>query len=169
MKMTLKTLTLTLPLIFSSAILSLFAPKSYALPQGSELKAGAAVWNLFDDADRYAMHVAYIHKPIAQFYDLRPTVLLINADQGQHYFAAGIAKDIYRYKDFSIRAAFHAGIVDESENLGDTVEFYSSIAGLYNVSELLSFEAEIGHISNGGLGDRNPGSESFVLSAHYHF
>jgi len=164
MKMTLKTLTLTLPLIFS-----LFAPKSYALPQGSELKAGAAVWNLFDDADRYAMHVAYIHKPLAQFYDLRPTVLLINADQGQHYFAAGIAKDIYRYKDFSIRAAFHAGIVDESENLGDTVEFYSSIAALYNVSELLSFEAEIGHISNGGLGDRNPGSESFVLSAHYHF
>jgi len=115
------------------------------------------------------MHVAYIHKPIAQFYDLRPTVLLINADQGQHYFAAGIAKDIYRYKGFSIRAAFHAGIVDESENLGDTVEFYSSIAGLYNVSELLSFEAEIGHISNGGLGDRNPGSESFVLSAHYNF
>ncbi|OJF67779.1 hypothetical protein BK026_02710 [Alteromonas sp. V450] len=164
MKTSLKTLALAL------SLLSLFATLStHALPQGSELKAGAAVWNLFDDADRYALHVAYVHKPLESFYGVRPTVLLVNADQGQHYFAAGLAKDVYEYNDFSIRVAFHAGIVDESENLGDTIEFYSSLSGLYKLSESLSLEAEVGHISNGGLGDTNPGSESFVLSAHYHF
>ena len=47
--------------------------------------------------------------------------------------------------------------------------FYSSFSGLYKFTESLSLEAEIGHISNGGLGDTNPGSESFVLSAHYNF
>ena len=60
-------------------------------------------------------------------------------------------------------------IMEVFENLGDTIEFYSSLSGLYNFSESFSLEAEIGHISNGGLGDTNPGSESFVLSAHYHF
>ena len=164
MKTSLKTSVLAL------SLLSFFAPLStHALPQGSELKAGAAVWNLFDDADRYALHVAYVHKPLESFYGVRPTVLVVNADQGQHYFAAGLAKDVYQYNDFSIRVAFHAGIVDESENLGDTIEFYSSLSGLYKLSESLSLEAEVGHISNGGLGDTNPGSESFVLSAHYHF
>ncbi|MEC8640632.1 MAG: acyloxyacyl hydrolase [Pseudomonadota bacterium] len=164
MKTPVKTLALALSLL--SPLVSL---STQALPQGSELKAGAAVWNLFDDADRYALHVAYIHKPLDSFYGLRPTVLLVNADQGQHYFAAGLAKDVYKYNDFSVRVAFHVGIVDESENLGDTIEFYSSLSALYNFSESFSLEAEIGHISNGGLGDTNPGSESFVLSAHYHF
>ena len=157
MKTSLKTLVLALSVLSSFVSLS-----TYALPQGSELKAGAAVWNLFDDADRYALHVAYIHKPLESFFGLRPTVLLVNADQGQHYFAAGVAKDIYEYNDFSVRVAFHAGIVDESENLGYTIEFYSSLAGLYKLTDSFSIEAEIGHISNGGLGDTNPGSESEV-------
>lgn len=164
MKTPLKTLAIALSLLSSFTSLS-----THALPQGSELKAGAAAWNVFDDVDRYAMHVAYIHKPLTSFYGLRPTVLLVNADQGQHYFAAGVAKDVYEYESFSVRLAFHAGIVDESENLGDTIEFYSSIAALYNVTDDVSLEAEIGHISNGGLGDTNPGSESFVLSGHYRF
>ncbi|WP_232363348.1 acyloxyacyl hydrolase [Alteromonas mediterranea] len=43
------------------------------------------------------------------------------------------------------------------------------MAALYNVTDDVSLEAEIGHISNGGLGDTNPGSESFVLSGHYRF
>ena len=164
MKTSLKTLVLALSVLSSFVSLS-----TYALPQGSELKAGAAVWNLFDDADRYALHVAYIHKPLESFFGLRPTVLLVNADQGQHYFAAGVAKDLYEYNDFFLRVAFHAGIVDESKNLGDTIEFYSSLSGHYKFTDSLSLEAEIGHISNGGLGDTNPGSESFVLSAQYLF
>ena len=164
MKTSVKTLALALSLLSPFASLP-----TYALPQGTELKAGGAVWNLFDGADRNAVHVAYIHKPLESFYGVRPTVLLVNADQGQHYFAAGLAKDVYKYNDFSVRVAFHAGIVDESENLGDTIEFYSSFSGLYKFTESLSLEAEIGHISNGGLGDTNPGSESFVLSAHYNF
>lgn len=152
-----------------SAVSSLMTFSASALPQGSELKVGGAVWNVFDEADRYALHTAYIHKPLQNYYGLRPTVLLVTADEGQHYFAAGVAKDVYLQGDFTVRVAFHAGIVDESEELGDSIEFYSSLSGLYRLNERVSLEAEIGHISNGGLGDINPGSESFVLSAHYHF
>ena len=79
MKTPLKTLAVALSLLSSFTSLS-----THALPQGSELKAGAAAWNVFDDVDRYAMHVAYIHKPLTSFYGLRPTVLLVNADKGQH-------------------------------------------------------------------------------------
>ena len=63
MKTPVKTLALALSLL--SPLVSL---STQALPQGSELKAGAAVWNLFDDADCYALHVAYVHKPLESFY-----------------------------------------------------------------------------------------------------
>lgn len=164
MKTHLKTLAIAL-----SVATTLTTTTVSALPKGSELKVGGAVWNVFDEADRHALHTAYIHKPLQDYYGLRPTVLLVTADEGQHYFAAGVAKDVYQQGDFSIRVSFHAGIVDETEELGDSIEFYSSLSGLYKLNEYISLEAEIGHISNGGLGDINPGAESFVVSAHYHF
>lgn len=163
-----KTYLKTLATVFI-ALSSLLSFSAFALPSGSELKVGAAVWNLFDSADRHALHTAYIHKPLEDYYGLRPTVMLITADEGQHYFAVGAAKDVYAYGDFSVRVAFHAGIVDESEDLGDSIEFYSSLSAMYRLNQRVSLEAEVGHISNGGLGDINPGSESFVTSIHYHF
>jgi|TARA_Y100000994_G_C15640591_1_gene421123 hypothetical protein len=164
-----KTCIKTLAILVAAAAISFFSITTYALPQGSELKAGAAVWNLFDSADRNAIHTAYVHSPLEDYYGLRPTLLLISADEGQHYFSAGLAKDVYQRGKFSVRVAFHAGIVDESDDLGDTIEFYSSLSSLYELNEKVILEAEIGHISNGGLGDTNPGSESFVLSALYRF
>ena len=44
MKTPLKTLAVALSLLSSFTSLS-----THALPQGSELKAGAAAWNVFDD------------------------------------------------------------------------------------------------------------------------
>lgn len=164
MKTHLKKLAITL-----TAFLSVASFPISALPGDSELKVGAAVWNLFDSADRHALHTAYIHAPLQNYYNIRPTVLLITADEGQHYFAVGAAKDVYTHGDLSVRVAFHAGIVDESEDLGDSIEFYSSVSAMYRLNQRLSLEAEVGHISNGGLGDTNPGSESFVTSLHYHF
>lgn len=139
------------------------APTAYSRPM-AELKTGAAIWSLMDDADRSAIHIAYTLRPLDEHYGVRPTILMIWADEGQRYFAAGLAKDLYENGPWSVRFSFHAGLMDSAEELGDTMEFYSALSGRYHLDSDWAIEAEVGHISNGGLGDTNPGSESFVVS-----
>ncbi|GGW93154.1 acyloxyacyl hydrolase [Alteromonas halophila] len=152
-------------------ITALTALPSYAQSQSQdkfgELKVGAAIWNVMDDADRSAAHVAYIHKPLKRFYGIQPSALVIWADEGQHYYSLGAHKELYRNGRFFTSIAFHAGLVDSPEELGDNVEFYSALSAHYQLTERWAVEAEIGHISNGGLGETNPGSEGITLSLRY--
>ncbi len=131
------------------------------------LKVGGAIWNIMDEADRKAFHGAYISPPISAVYNIQPSLLVIWADEGQHYFAAGVHKTFYQQGAFSTALAFHAGLVDSPEALGDNVEFYSALSARYQLSKRWATEVEIGHISNGGLGETNPGSEGVVLSLRY--
>ncbi|MBD3584187.1 acyloxyacyl hydrolase [Salinimonas sp. HHU 13199] len=137
-----------------------------ARPWG-EMKLGGAIWNIMDGADRNALHGAYILPPLSSLYSIQPSVLVIWADEGQHYFAAGLHKTFYQQGAFSTALAFHAGLVDSPEALGDNVEFYSALSARYQLSAQWATEIEIGHISNGGLGEKNPGSEGVVLSLRY--
>ncbi|WP_137166637.1 acyloxyacyl hydrolase [Salinimonas lutimaris] len=152
-------------------ITALTATTSYAQgpsqDQFGELKVGAAIWNVMDDADRSAAHIAYIHTPLKDFYGIQPSALVIWADEGQHYYSLGAHKEFYRHGRFSTSVAFHAGLVDSPEELGDNIEFYSALGAQYQLSERWAVEAEIGHISNGGLGETNPGSEGITLSLRY--
>ena len=132
-----------------------------------EVKLGGAIWNVMDDADRNALHGAYIMPPVSSVYDIQPSVLVIWADEGQHYFAAGVHKKFYEQGAFTAALAFHAGLVDSPEALGDNVEFYSAISAQYQLTQQWAAEVEIGHISNGGLGEQNPGSEGVTLSLRY--
>ena len=65
MKTPVKTLALALSLL--SPLVSL---STQALPQGRELKAGAAVWNLFDDADVTCTSPTFINRWTRYVYDL---------------------------------------------------------------------------------------------------
>ena len=153
--------------ILASMFLSLtlfFTTQLASANQDAEVKAGAAVWGLLDQADRQAFHLAYIHNPVAEWYGVRPTILVIWAENEHHYFSAGLVKQVWQQGRWSANIAFHAGVIDSSEELGDTIEFYSMVSGRYQIDPTWAVEAEVGHISNGGLGDTNPGSESFVLS-----
>lgn len=132
-----------------------------------EISLGAALWNVFDDADRSALHLAYLHRPLNQFYDIQPGFLIIYADEGQHYYSLGVHKQLYRYAAFSLSVSFHAGLVDSPEALGDNIEFYSALNAGYQLNTQWTLALEIGHISNGGLGETNPGSEGISLHVRY--
>lgn len=132
-----------------------------------EVKLGGAIWNLMDEADRNAVHGAFIYRPLSSFYNIQPSALIIWADEGQHYFAIGAHKGLYRQGKFSLSVAFHAGLVDSPEELGDNVEFYTALGAQYQLTRNWSAEVELGHISNGGLGENNPGSEGLTLSVRY--
>lgn len=151
-------------LVITLTVLFLLNSQSAYSSTVKELKGGAAIWSLMDEADRNAIHIAYTQQPIDDLFGVMPTILMVWGDEGQRYFAAGLAKDLYENGPWSIRFSFHTGVMDSAGELGDTVEFYSALAARYYVDKNWAVEAEVGHISNGGLGDTNPGSESFVIS-----
>ena len=132
-----------------------------------EISLGAALWNALDDADRSAVHLAYLHRPLSRFYDIQPGFLVIYADEGQHYYSLGVHKQVYRYAAFSLSVSFHAGLVDSPEALGDNIEFYSALNAGYQLNTRWALALEVGHISNGGLGETNPGSEGLSLHVRY--
>ena len=127
-------------------------------------------WLLCDsDDDRKAVHLTYSLPAIRTLYDIKPVFLVAVAEQGQRYFAWGGNLDFYKVGIMSVGIGFHAGFIDRPKGLGHKVEYYSSFYTSYNITNNSSLKAEVGHISNGGFGDKNPGSESLVISFFHSF
>lgn len=148
-------------------LVSIPAQADWETLKPKEVVVGGANWALFDEADRFGLHTSVTFNPIASLYDLRPVALAVWADEGQRYFAAGVAKDFKRWDKWSLGGAFHVGYIDQPDGLGHKVEYYSQLHLDYQLSPDFKVRAEVGHISNAGFGEINPGSESFVLSLVY--
>ena len=130
---------------------------------------GVANWALFDQADRHAVHLTYTDKPIEHMLEIRPTLLFVWADEGQRYLGVGVSRVFIRGQRWRIGAAFHAGFIDNPGRLGHKAEYYTLGYLEYQANTDWAIRAELGHISNAGFGDVNPGSESAVVSLQYRY
>lgn len=129
-----------------------------------KLSVGAGLWGLFDDQDIQAAHLSFELKPQERIYNLSPSFTLIHAEGGDNYFALGLNKRLTLGEHFEWGVGTNIGLLNHSEQLGHKLEFYTKAFVGYKLSAHSSIELEIGHISNAGFGDINPGSESLVLS-----
>lgn len=132
-----------------------------------QVSIGFGEWSVFDTRSISALHLSYAFEETTQF-KLRPVLLAVAAEEERYYFAIGAYKSFYQYNQFSMGFAFHAGHTDHPD-LGHKIEFYSVLSADYNILPDLAIRAEFGHISNGGLGTVNPGSESLAISTVYSF
>lgn len=130
----------------------------------AKLSIGTGLWAFFDEQDATALHLVYEYPDDPLLFNFRPTLLVVKAEEGQSYYGFGVTKRIPINKDFSWGIGSNVGFLDESQQLGHKMEFYTRGFIEYKLSESSSLELEIGHISNAGFGDINPGSESLVLS-----
>jgi len=144
-------------------ILGMLAAEPQAAEDSPQLAVGVGEWAIFDHAGPKALHLSYFHR---DFYTFTPALLLVVSDEGEQYAAVGVNKTFLSRQQFSLGIGFHAGYTDYS-SLGYDLEFYSNLHLDYQLSRKLTVRTEIGHISNGGLGDTNPGSESAVVSLIY--
>lgn len=133
------------------------------------LTTGVANWAVFDNADREALHVTYTLAPLPGGYNVRPTLMAFFADQGQQYYAFGVAYDSSLGPHWRIGGAMHIGFMERPKQLGHKVEYYTRLNVDRRLSPQWYMRLEIGHISNAGLGDQNPGSEAIGVSLIYHF
>lgn len=130
----------------------------------ARLGVGAGVWGVFDDADVLAIHIDYELPKLESFYGLQPVFSVFKAEQGYNYYGSGFIKTFQLDTDLYWGVGSQFGIVDRPRDLGHKVEFYSRIFLENKISNDLFMRYEVGHISNAGFGDLNPGSESFVIS-----
>ena len=130
----------------------------------ASLGIGTGVWGVFDDADVHAVHIDYELPKLKRFYDLLPIYSVFKAEQGYNYYGSGFTKTFRLDSELNWGIGSQFGIVDRPRGLGHKVEFYSRISLENKISNEFFIRFELGHISNAGLGDLNPGSESFLIS-----
>ena len=150
--------------LFSKLICLFLFITSFACTAAERITIGAGVWALFDNQDISALHLSYESQGVAELYDIQPGLLWISAEGGESYFAFGVTKRFEISDHFNWGIGSNIGFMDHSDVLGHKIEFYTRLLFEYEVSERSVVSLEVGHISNAGFGDINPGSESLVLS-----
>ena len=82
------------------------------------------------------------------------------------YGYAGVGVDIFFGNRWVLTPNFAAGIYGngDGKDLGHAVEFRSGVELAYRFDNYSRLGLSFTHISNAGLGERNPGVESLVLT-----
>ena len=154
------------------AILFLFVVLAPAIgqaePRDHRFGAGFSVWGLGDDFDKGTIKLTYEFGEIERFWDIRVVASVFSDDSGNYYISAGPLKEFSFNQNWSWGIGGEAGYFS-GDVLGNEIEFYSRILLNYHLSEASFLRPEIGHISNAGFGDRNPGSENVAITYSWEF
>lgn len=145
---------------FSALVLSspAFAEEQSAIA----LSAGA--FSVFDSGTTMEAGVEYRFAP--SVLDLIPTLgIAINADGG-YWGYAGVRYDINIGQKWVLTPHLAIAAYEQGGglDLGHDMEFRSGLDLAYKLNDSSRLALGIYHLSNNGLGDDNPGSESMILT-----
>ena len=101
----------------------------------------------------------------AKFWVLKPFGGLMATTDGGFYGFAGVLVDVYLGDRFVVTPSFAPGYYEEGNgiDLGDKLEFRSQIEVAYRFDDRSRLGVAVSHMSNAGIGDSNPGTESVML------
>ena len=107
----------------------------------------------------------YRWKPLTQ-YAIRPAAGVVSAENDASYVFLGLRRDFLVGEHWLLTGSFDAGYFEERDelNLGLELEFRSGLEVAYQFANRYRIGVALYHLSNGGFGKRNPGTESVVLS-----
>lgn len=96
----------------------------------------------------------------------RPQLGLFVTSDAAFYAWAGISTDIYFGRRWVLTPSFAVGGFEESDgkDLGGPIEFRSAIELAYRFDDASRLGMQIGHLSNAGIYDSNPGEEFAMLT-----
>jgi hypothetical protein len=150
--------------LFSAA--SAFAQADLSAPGSQEGLAGlyAGQLSVLRDYDSTTPMVGAEYRWADRFYGIRPTAGGFFDGNGALYGYAGINWDLpLGLAPIFITPSFVAGGYHEggSKKLGYAVEFRSTIEVAYQFESHERLGLQLSHLSNAGLGNKNPGTETF--------
>lgn len=100
------------------------------------------------------------------YYGLRPTVGGFATTDSSVYGYAGVHWDALEWEGFYLTPNFVVGAYSEGDgkDLGHGVEFRSGIELSYDFYNEYRVGVAFNHLSNAGLGDDNPGTETLIFN-----
>ena len=98
---------------------------------------------------------------------IRPLVGFLGTDESAYYAYFGLSTDLYfaRCKCLVLTPSLAVGAYEDGDQirLGNTIEFRSGGDFMYRFRNNVRVGVGVFHISNAGLGYRNPGSEQVIF------
>ncbi|MBO1256352.1 acyloxyacyl hydrolase [Alteromonas sp. 5E99-2] len=115
--------------------------------------------------DPEVVKLEYRFKP-TKFLQLAPGLGVSRAGNNANFVFGFVERDFYVKKHWVVSPNFGAGFFNDSEslNLGYDIQFRSGVRIAYEFENKMRLGVELFHLSNGGLGDSNPGTEPAFLS-----
>ena len=139
------------------------APQSARAEDPSFIAVGAGVYDVLHDFKAAQGRVEF--RFADRFLFVKPMVGLLATSKGSVMGYGGIRIDLYLSRHFVLTpngavGAFYRG---DGKDLGSTVEFKTGAEFAYRFEDHSRLGLQFDHISNAGIGKRNPGTESLVL------
>ena len=98
---------------------------------------------------------------------VRPFVGFLGTDESAYYGYFGLSVDLYFFdcKCFVLTPSLAAGAYEDGDQIrmGNTIEFRSGGDFMYRFKNNVRVGVGVFHISNAGIGYRNPGSEQIIF------
>ena len=134
-------------------------------PDPDFLSFGVGAFDISDDWTSAAFQAEYASK--SRLWIFHPIAgVMVNSDMGGDVYA-GVAVDLFFGDRWVVTPGFAPSLYwrGSSKNLGEILEFRSSIDVAYRFDDRSRLGLEFYHLSNAGLDRHNPGTE--VLLAKY--
>lgn len=156
--------------IFQLALCTLFLVVSLSEAKAEKthfLVAGVGLAGVLDKDHEIVFGVLEF-RPAWFYKSLQPWFSIMSSDQ-EFFVGGGLMLDYEFVSDWYVTPGFGLGcyLEDNGLKLGSHLEFKSFLELSYVLPNDSRIGLRLSHLSNAGLGDRNPGAESFsVLYSH---
>jgi len=102
-------------------------------------------------------------------WQLAPGIGMARSANDASFVFAWLEKDFAVSEHWIITPTFGLGFFDDGVDvkLGSELEFRSGIKSFYQFQNKLRLGLELFHLSNGGIADRNPGTETAFISLSF--
>lgn len=122
----------------------------------------------FDDDDVAVFELEYHSKPIWNIgrTDISVSGAVVVGSEGNFFVGGGVSAQRPLSNDWFIEASFAPGYYEDggpTTDLGNDLEFRTLIGVGRSLANGTKLSVGLSHISNGGLGDNNPGVNAVTL------
>lgn len=153
-------------ILATSIIYFALTPSAFS-EESSALAISVGAFDIFDNDETAAeFGIEYRFAPMESTYHLIPVVGLTANSDGGYWVHTGIRYDYRLNENWVLTPNFAVAAYEDGagKDLGHGIEFRTGLEFAYKLDESSHLGLGIYHLSNAGLGDKNPGEESVILS-----
>lgn len=146
------------------------SPVTFA-KQSDSISVSAGVFDIVNENNDTAAEIGveYHFAPLESAYNLIPTVgFAVNADKA-YWLYGGVRYDFHVNQKWVLTPNWAIGYYNkgDSTDLGADIEFRTGLELAYKLTDNSHLGVGVYHLSNAGLANRNPGSNSIILSYNF--